>query len=92
MNSTSSYISSADIITITSGGASLYTINATDTISTEGLSFNWGAAEEWIDSFPDWDRVNAMCKQYPGLEIALKNFQTIYTLVKDDYDNPKDKK
>jgi len=27
-----------------------------------------------------------------GLEIALRNFQTVYTLVKDDYDNPKDEK
>ena len=91
MNSANSYISAGDTITITSGGTSTYTIN-TDTISTDGYVFNWGASEEWIDSFPDWERVNAMCKQYPGLEIALKNFQTIYTLVKDDYDNPKDKK
>jgi len=33
-----------------------------------------------------------MCKKYPGLEIALRNFRTVYTLVKDDYDNPKVKK
>ena len=91
MNSTNDYISSGDTITITSGGASTYTIN-TDTISTDGYVFNWGASEEWVDSFPDWARVKSMCEQYPGLEIALRNFQTIYTLVKDDYDNPKDKK
>ena len=47
---------------------------------------------EWNNCFPDWDRVQAMCKQYPSLEIALRNFQTIYQLVKDDYDNPAPKK
>jgi hypothetical protein len=47
---------------------------------------------EWNNCFPDWDRVQDMCKQYPSLEIALRNFQTIYKLVKDDYDNPTPKK
>ena len=92
MNSTTNYISSGNTITITSSGSGGYSTFATDTISTDGYVFNWGATEEWIDGFPDWDRVKSMCEQYPGLEIALRNLQTIYTLVKDDYDNPKDKK
>lgn len=63
----------------------------TDTITlNQEYSFNWGEAKEWVDAFPDWRRVQDMCKTYPGLEVALRNFQTIYTLVKDDYDNPKD--
>lgn len=63
------------------------------TNSVNGVyEFNWGDAEEWVDAFPDWQRVQDMCKKYPGLEIALRNFQTVYTLVKDDYDNPKDEK
>jgi len=70
---------------------SAYSINDTITLNSE-YQFNWGDAEEWIDSFPDWQRVQDMCKKYPGLEIALRNFQTVYTLVKDDYDNPKDEK
>ena len=77
-------------ITLT-GGSSSYTINTTDTITLNGnYDFNWGDATEWVDAFPDWQRVQDMCKKYPGLEIALRNFQTVYTLVKDDYDNPKD--
>jgi hypothetical protein len=90
---------SADTITITSTGAqpvysmrsslSSYTIGPSDT----GYSnFNWGPPQEWVDSFPEWQRIQDMCSKYPGLEIALRNFRTIYTLVKDDYDNPKDKK
>lgn len=71
----------------------IYTINPLDTITLNSneYKFNWGDAEEFVDAFPDWQRVHDMCKKYPGLEIALRNFQTVYTLVKDDYDNPKDK-
>jgi len=61
--------------------------------TTSDYTFNdirW-SSEEWIDSFPDWNRIQDMRKKYPSLEIAMRNLQTIYTLVKDDYDNPKDK-
>ena len=70
----------------------IYTINSSDTITfnSDEYKFNWGDAEEWVDAFPDWQRVQDMCKKYPGLEIALRNFKTVYTLVKDDYDTPKD--
>ena len=69
-------------------GGSGYLNSDTITISG-GNEFIWNMPEEWVDAFPDWSRVTDMCKQYPGLEIALRNFRTVYTLVKDDYDNPK---
>lgn len=65
------------------------TINDID-INTDQFTFNF--PEEWIDCFPDWDKVKDMCEKYPGLEIAFRNFQTVYQLVKDDYDNPTPKK
>ena len=65
------------------------TINDID-ITTDQFTFNF--PEEWVDSFPEWDRVKDMCEKYPGLEIAFRNFQTVYQLVKDDYDNPTPKK
>jgi hypothetical protein len=76
----------------TGAAGTIYTINSSDTITFNSgeYQFNWGDAKEFVDSFPDWQRVQDMCKKYPGLEIALRNFQTVYTLVKDDYDNPKD--
>lgn len=84
---TTNYID--DIGTITLSGSGY----AGDTITiNNNYDFNWGSAEEWVDSFPDWQRIQDMCAKYPGLEIALRNFQTVYTLVKDDYDNPKDEK
>jgi hypothetical protein len=48
--------------------------------------------EEWVNTFPEWDRVEKMCQEYPGLRIAFDKFKTVYKLVKDDYDTPKDKR
>jgi hypothetical protein len=82
-------------ITITTGGAGTYTIgniSSIDTMSIDSSSFTFNLPEEWVDAFPDWHRVEDMCKKYPGLEIAFRNFQTVYQLVKDDYDNPVPKK
>lgn len=61
-----------------------------DNISSESFTFNF--PEEWVDAFPEWTRVKDMCDKYPGLKIAFENFQTVYQLVKDDYDNPTPKK
>jgi hypothetical protein len=55
-------------------------------------TFTWKAPEEFVDAFPDYDRVQKMCDQYPGLKIAYEKFATTYNIVKDDYDHPKDKK
>ena len=100
-NFTSSNLTYSDNITITSQpynsmhSNSTVSMPTTYTIGTDSAGFNdihWGQQEEWVNSFPDWLRVEDMCKKYPGLEIALRNFRTVYTLVKDDYDNPKTKK
>jgi|APGre2960657373_1045057.scaffolds.fasta_scaffold11497_2 hypothetical protein len=67
--------------------------NSVNTISIDSSSlFTYNMPKEWIDCFPEWRRVEDMCKEYPGLEIAFRNFQTVYQLVKDDYDNPTPKK
>ena len=65
-------------------------IGAITSIDTSAFTFN--IPEEWVGTFPSWDRVDNMCKKYPALEIALRNFKTVYQLVKDDYDNPTPKK
>ena len=67
--------------------------SSVNTISIDsGSLFTYNMPKEWIDCFPEWRRVEDMCKEYPGLEIAFRNFQTVYQLVKDDYDNPTPKK
>lgn len=75
-----------------SGGT--YSIS-TDTITLNGINasqFAFNFPREWVDSFPDFNRVDAMCKKYPGLKIAFDNFKVFYEMVKDDYDNPTPKK
>ena len=62
------------------------------TVPIDTSTFSWNLPEEWVGTFPEWDRVEDMCKKYPALEIALRNFKTVYQLVKDDYDNPTPKK
>ena len=87
--SSASYIDT-NMNSVSIGGDCGYTILTSDTITLNNYEFNWGNSKEFVDSFPDWQRIQDMCKKYPGLEIALRNFLTVYTLVKDDYDNPKD--
>lgn len=62
--------------------------NSSDTISTSYIDNLQGILfpKEWIDTFPDWYKVQDMCKQYPSLEIAMRNLKTVYDLIKDDYD------
>jgi len=77
---------SSGTITISGAGsgASGYTIGNINT-----STFNW-KTEEFVDCLPDFDRIQKMCDQYPGLKIAYEKFVTTYKLVKDDYDSPKD--
>jgi hypothetical protein len=97
---TGSY-SDSDIITLTSGLTYTYSNSPAVGLTTTSIpsltindinpiSFNWGT--DFVDKFPEWSRIKSMCDQYPSLEIALRNFETIYQLVKDDYDNPTPKK
>ena len=70
--------------TITISGTSGYSLG-----NITASEFNW-KQNEWEDCFPDFNRIKAMCEQYPSLRIAYEKFVTTYKLVKDDYDNPKD--
>jgi hypothetical protein len=82
-------------ITIANGGAVSGTISTgTFTIGGAGSGHDWiyKFPEEFVDSFPEWSRIEDMCKQYPGLRIAFEKFKTTYYLVKDDYDTPEDKR
>jgi hypothetical protein len=82
-------ISSNGTISISNGGVGI----GSTTISTISTSnFNWKMPEEFVDAFPDFNRIEKMCKEYPGLAIAYEKFKTVYNLVKDHYDTPEDKR
>ena len=76
-------------ISISNGGFSI----GSTTIGTISTSdFNWKMPEEFVDAFPDFDRIEKMCEEYPGLAIAFEKFKTVYNLVKDHYDTPEDQR
>jgi hypothetical protein len=77
-----------------SGAAGTYTIGASNnTISSITLNdFKITMPEEWVNCFPDFDRIETMCKEYPGLKVAYEKFVTTYKLVADHYDTPKDQR
>jgi len=95
-------ISTVDTSTLStytfSSGANTFTIGASgssgssyiNSIDTTSIIFN--TPEEWVDCFPDFDRIEQMCKEYPGLAIAFEKFKTTYKLVKDHYDTPEDQR
>jgi hypothetical protein len=87
--------SSMDTITITSGGAAgTYTIASGASVISQDIStaYTWKMPEEFVDAFPDYDRVQQMCDTYPGLKLAYEKFVTTYKLVKDHYDTPEDQR
>ena len=86
----SSPISTAGIGSYTISGLSTCQVNTISSISIDSFKINM--PEEWVNCLPDFDRIEKMCKQYPGLAIAFEKFKTTYKLVKDDYDTPKDQR
>jgi len=80
---TISPLTTSQLNTITAGSG----LNGTD-YST----FTFNTPEDWVNQFPDWNRVQKMCEEYPGLKIVFEKFKTTYKLVKDHYDTPADQR
>lgn len=53
---------------------------------------NWPQQQEFVDTWPAWHRMKDMASKYPAIKKALENLSTVYTMVKDDYDNPTPKR
>lgn len=84
-------LTSNDIITLTgstySSGTTIGNIETIDLSAIESFSsFTNLYKEEFDGRFPDYERVQEMCKEYPGLEIAYRKFKEVYKMVKEDYD------
>jgi len=76
-----------------SGSIGIGTGNVTvGTISGAGSGYTWKMPEEFVDAWPEYNRIEKMCEQYPGLKIAFEKFKTTYYLVKDHYDTPEDQR
>jgi hypothetical protein len=86
-NVTFSGVGAQPTYSLGSSGISTITLNGID-----ASSYSFNLPQEWVGCFPDWDKVEDMCKEYPGLKIAFENFKVFYEMVKDDYNNPTPKK
>lgn len=81
------YVNSIGPLTTASIGA----IGTVD-ISTL-LNRNWTLnSVDWVDTWPDFNKVKNMRVKYPALDKAMDKVVSIYNMVKDDYDNPVPKK
>ncbi len=90
---TSSTYSPSHTITLSNTGtgySSLGSVQGIGPITISDLDFSFN--DEFKGRFPDWNRIQKMCDEYPGLKIAFEKFKTTYMLVKDDYDAPPNKK
>ena len=87
-----SSISPGDTITLDLGD--IGAVGTTYTIGTGGAgsSFTWKMPEEWVDTFPDYFKVQEMCGKYPAFKIAFEKFKQMYDLVEDDYEAKKGNK
>ena len=104
----SAAVGSSDTITISNGGYSIGAAGSTFTYSSGAGSggvtsigtinniststFKWTEPEEFVNCLPDFERIQKMCEQYPGLKVAYEKFKTTYKLVKDHYDTPEDER
>lgn len=86
------YNNSSSVSTISVAGgngaaySSIYSIGS-DTISFPDLStITITLPEEFVNTFPDWDKIEKMRKEYPGLDIAMKKFEEVYKMVEDDWE------
>ena len=85
-------LTTSDIITLTSPnyGTGSITYSNIETIDLSKIdtftSFTNFYKDEFDGRFPDYDRVQEMCKEYPGLEIAYRKFKEVYKMVKEDFD------
>jgi hypothetical protein len=90
--SSPSYTFSGNTVNISSGLTVGGTIPSFTTSQISAIDTYSVYPVEWETSFPDWNKIQNMCKEYPGLAIAFDKFKTTYKLVRDDYDTPKDKR
>jgi hypothetical protein len=82
-------LNTSDIITLTGTpyNSGSYTIGNIETVDLTGIdSFTNFYKDEFDGRFPDYERVQEMCKEYPGLEIAYRKFKEVYKMVKEDFD------
>ena len=91
----STMLTSINDITISNVPYYTYTAGASGSVILGELNastFTWKLPEEWVDAFPDYNKVKEMCDTYPAFKIAFEKFKQMYDLVEDDYEAKKGNK
>jgi hypothetical protein len=86
----SPFTTGSTVSTITIGGVG--GISSLNSYAIDASIFQVNVPEEFVECLPDFDRIQKMCKEYPGLQIAFEKFKTTYLLVKNHYDTPEDQR
>jgi len=86
----STFTTGSTVSTITVGGVG--GISSLNSYAIDASIFQVNVPEEFVECLPDFDRIQKMCKEYPGLQIAFEKFKTTYLLVKNHYDTPEDQR
>jgi len=86
----STFTTGSTVSTITIGGVG--GISSLNSYAIDASIFQVNVPEEFVECLPDFDRIQKMCKEYPGLQIAFEKFKTTYLLVKNHYDTPEDQR
>ena len=84
------YSSPSTLTTTQISGLTTAQLGSITSIDTSAFKISF--PEEWVNCFPDFNRVEKMCEEYPGLKIAYEKFITTYKLVKNHYDTPEDER
>ena len=61
-----------------------------DTSTMDGITLNNNYSHLYESTTINTIEIDRMCKEYPGLEKAWRNFKSVYDMVKQDYQGKKD--
>jgi len=65
-------------------------VDTIDTSTMDGITLNNNYSHLYESTTINTIEIDRMCKEYPGLEKAWRNFKSVYDMVKQDYQGKKD--
>lgn len=78
---------STDTLTIGNNPSSTFTISTdASTLKFDNdITFTTHEPVDFVDQIPTLNKINAMCREYPGLNKAFNNFKMTYKMVHQDW-------
>ena len=78
---------STDTLTIGNNPASTFTISTSDDMLKfdNDITLTTHEPVDFVDQLPTLNKIQAMCREYPGLSKAFDNFKMTYKMVHQDW-------